>query len=110
MAQLCRDLFGVPISPAAVCCLQRKTATALEPIARAAHAHVAGKPANVDETGWREGHKRSWLRVAVTASVTVFLLRRSLGRAVLGDLIRGDLGVLTTDRYPIYGHLAADRR
>src|SRR5829696_6522775 len=87
VAQLCRDLFGVPISPAAVCDLQRKTATALEPVARAAHVHVA-----------------------VTPSVTVFLVRLSRGRAVLDDLIRGDLGVLTTDRYPAYGHLAADRR
>ncbi|QEL15462.1 IS66 family transposase [Limnoglobus roseus] len=110
VAQLCRDLFGVPISPAAVCDLQRKIATALEPVARAAHAHVAGRPANVDETGWREGRRRGWLWVAVTASVTVFLVRLSRGRAVLDDLIGGDLGVLTTDRYSAYGHLAADRR
>ena len=110
VAQLCRDLFGVPISPAAVGDLQRKTATALEPVARAAHVHVAGRPASVDETGWREGRRRGWLWVAVTASVTVFLIRLSRGRAVLDDLIRGDLGVLTTDRYPASGHLAADRR
>lgn len=64
----------------------------------------------MDETGWREGRKRGWLWVAVTASVTVFLIRLSRGRAVLDDLIRGDVGVLTTDRYPAYGHLAADRR
>ena len=64
----------------------------------------------MDETGWREGKKRGWLWVAVTASVTVFLVRLSRGRAVLDDLIRGDLGVLTTDRYPAYAHLAADRR
>ena len=77
VARLCGDLFGVPISPAAVCDLQHKTAAALEPVVREAHAHVAGKPANVDETGWREGRKRGWLWVAVTASVTVFLVRLS---------------------------------
>ncbi len=110
VARLCRDLFGVPISPAAVCDLQRKTAAALEPVIREAHEYVAGKPANVDETGWREGRKRSWLWVAVTASVTVFLVRLSRARTVLADLIPGDMGVLTTDRYPAYGHLAADRR
>jgi transposase len=75
VARLCRDLFGVPISPAAVCDLQRKTAAALESVVREAHAHVAGKPANVDETGWREGRRRGWLWVAVTAGVTVFLVR-----------------------------------
>jgi transposase len=110
VAQLCGDLFGVPISPAAVCDLQHQTAAALEPVAREAHAHVAGMPANVDETGWREGNKRGWLWVAVTACVTVFLVRLSRARAVLADLIPGDLGVLTTDRYPAYDHLPADQR
>src|SRR4029453_3175910 len=110
VAQLCRDLFGVPISPAAVCDLQRKTATALEPVVRDPQAHIAGKPANVDETGWREDRKRGWLWVAVTASVTVFLVRLSRARAVLGDLIVGRPGVLTTDRYPVYDHLSLGQR
>ena len=110
VAQLCPDLFGVPIGPAAVCDLQRTTAAALEPVVRAAHAHVAGKPANVDETGWREGRKRGWLWVAVTAGVTVFLVRLSRARAVLAELIPGQPGVLTTDRYPAYDHLPADER
>ncbi len=110
VARLCGDLFGVPISPAAVCDLQHKTAAALEPVVREAQAHLAGKPANVDETGWREGGKRGWLWVAVTASVTVFLVRLSRGRKVLTDLIPGGPGVLTTDRYPAYDHLPAHRR
>jgi transposase len=109
-ARLMGDLFGVPIGPAAVCDLQRETAAALEPVVRAAHAHVTGKPANVDETGWREGRKRGWLWVAVTAGVTVFLIRLSRARAVLADLIPGKPGVLTTDRYPAYDHLPADQR
>jgi transposase len=110
VARLCGDLFGVPISPAAVCDLQHKTAAALEPVVREAHAHVAGKPANVDETGWREGRKRGWLWVAVTTGVTVFLVRLSRARKVLGELIVGRPGVLTTDRYPAYDHLPADQR
>jgi transposase len=110
VARLCGDLFGVPISPAAVCDLQHKTAAALEPVVRVAHAHVAGKPANVDETGWREGCKRGWLWVAVTAGVTVFLIRLSRARKVLGELIEGRPGVLTTDRYPVYDHLPVGQR
>lgn len=105
VSQICGDLFGLAIGPAGVCNLQRKTATALEPIAAATHAHVTGKPANVDETGWREGGKRGWLWVAVTACITVFLVRPSRGRKVLSDLIPGNPGVLTTDRYPAYDHL-----
>jgi transposase len=110
VARLCQDLFGVPISPAAVCDLQRQTAAALELVALEAHAHIAGRPANVDETGWREGRRRGWLWVAVTASVTVFLVRLSRARAVLADLIPGGPGVLTTDRYPAYDHLPVDKR
>lgn len=110
VARLCRDLFGVPISPAAVCDLRHKTAAALESVTREAYSHVAGKPANVDETGWREGRRRGWLWVAVTASVTVFLVRLSRARGVLADLIPGDLGVLTTDRYPVYDHLPLNQR
>lgn len=110
IARLMRDLFGVPISPAAVCKLQHQTAGALEPITAQAHAHVTGRPANVDETGWREGRTRGWLWVAVTAAVTAFLVRLSRGRKVLAELIPGTAGVLTTDRYPVYDHLACGQR
>jgi transposase len=110
VARLCNDLFGVPISPAAVCDLQRETAAALEPVTREARAYVAGKSANVDETGWRESGKRGWLWVAMTDRVTVFLVRLSRARKVLSELIGGEPGVLTTDRYPAYGHLSANRR
>jgi transposase len=110
IARLCRDLFAVPISPAAVCDLQAKTADALESVVREVHTHIAGFPANVDETGWREGRTRGWLWVAVTARVTVFLVRLSRARKVLGELITGPPGVLTTDRYPAYDHLPVGRR
>jgi transposase len=110
IARLLRDLFGVPIGPAVICKLQHQTADALEPVAAQARAHATGKPANVDETGWREGGNRGWLWVAVTATVTVFLVRLSRGRKVLADLIPGTAGVLTTDRYPAYDHLACGRR
>ena len=110
VARLMGDLLGVPISPAAVCDLQHRTAAALGPVHAEAQAHVAGRPANVDETGWREARKRSWLWVAVTATLTVFLIRPSRGRKVLGELIPGGLGVLTTDRYGAYAHLDPGRR
>ena len=110
VARLLGDLGGVPVSPAAVCDLQRRTAAALAAVAAEAHAHVAGRPANVDETGWRQGRARAWLWVAVTATPTVSLVRPSRGRKVLGELIPGELGVLTTDRFPAYGHLDPGRR
>ncbi|MBN9119575.1 MAG: IS66 family transposase [Planctomycetes bacterium] len=110
VSQICNDLFGLSIGPAAACDLPYKTARALEPVVAGVHADLAGKPANVDETGWREGGKRAWLWVAVTAGVAAFVIRRSRARKVLGELIPGVPGVLTTDRYPVYDHFEADRR
>ena len=42
-------------------------------------------PANVDETGWREWNRRGWLWVAVTACVTVVLVRLPRARRVGDD-------------------------
>jgi transposase len=109
VSRLLGDLFGVPISPAAVCKLQHQTAAALETIVAEAHAHVVGRNANVDETSWEENRKTIWLWTAVAQWVTVFLLRPSRARVVLGELIPGPLGVLTTDRLSVYDHLDKDK-
>jgi transposase len=105
VARLLRELFGVPISPAAVCKLQHRTAAALEPVVAEVQAHLIGQKANVDETTWVEGRKSAWLWTAVTRWVTAFVLRPSRGRAVLKELIPGKPGLLTTDRYAVYDHL-----
>ena len=110
VARLMGDVLGVPISPAGVCGLQRKIAAALGPVAAEAQAHVAGRPVSVDETSWRQARNRVWLWVAVTATLTVFLIRPSRGRKVLGELAPGEIGVATTDRYGAYAHLDPGRR
>jgi transposase len=110
VSQVLGDLFGLPISPAAVCDLQAKTAAALGPIHAEAVAYTRTRPANVDETGWRQGRDRAWLWAAVTATVTAFLIRLTRGRAAFDDLVGPAPPVLTTDRYGVYTHLPADRR
>ena len=59
--------------------------------------------AHLDETGWREGRTRAWLWVAVTAWVTVFVVRPSRGakvaQALLGERF---CGILLTDRWSAY--------
>jgi len=110
VSQLFDDLFGRPISPAMVCKLQRKTAAALRPIADEALVYTRGHPANVDETGWKEGHTRAWLWVAVTTFVVAFLIRTSRGRTAFDDLRCGSTAVHTTDRYPVYTHLPEHKR
>jgi transposase len=110
VSQVFADLFGLSISPAAVCDLQRKTAAALQPIAAEALTYTRGRPANVDETSWTEAAKPAWVWVAVTELVVAFLIRRGRDRSAFDDLVGDSAAVLTTDRYSVYTHLPAARR
>lgn len=108
--QAMNDLFGLPISPAAVCDLQKRTAAALAPIHTAALDHTRTQPANVDETGWKQGRDKAWLWVAVTTLVTAFVIRPRRNRAAFDDLVGPRPPTLTTDRFPVYFHLPGDKR
>ena len=110
VSQALGDLFGLPISPAAVCDLQAKTAAALGPAHAGALAYTRTRPANVDETGWKQGRVKAWLWAAVTATVTAFLIRLTRGRAAFDDRVGPAPPVLTTDRYGVYTHLPGDKR
>ena len=110
VSQVLADLFGLTISPAAVCDLQRKTAAALQPIAAEALTYTRGRPANVDETSWTEAANPAWLWVTVTEFVVAFLIRRGRDRCAFDDLVGNSSAVLTTDRYSVYTHLPTDRR
>jgi transposase len=110
VARLCGELFGVPISSAGVCKLQHATASALEPVAQEIQAHVVGKPANVDETGWRQNAARAWLWVAVSRRVSALVIGPSRRRENLSALIPGELGVVTADRFGAYDHLKGAAR
>lgn len=109
-ARLLGDLFGVPISPAAVCKLQHRTTDALEPVAAELQAQLPGRAANVDETGWFQHGKRRWLWAAVTGAASVFVVGPTRSRKGLSALVGGEPGVLTTDRYPVYDHLSGRAR
>lgn len=109
-SQLFADLFGLPLSPAAVCKLQHRTADALKPVAEQALMYTRGQPANVDETGWTQGRNRAWLWVAATTLVVAFLIRKTRGRSAFDDLRGGSTAIHTTDRYPVYTHLDKHRR
>jgi transposase len=110
VSRLFDDLFGLPLSPAMVCKLQRQTAAALHSITEQARIYTRGQPANVDETGWKQGNTRAWLWVAVTTLVVAFLVRRTRGRSAFDDLRGGSTQVHTTDRYPVYTHLKKHKR
>ena len=110
VSRLFDDLFGLPLSPAMVCKLQHQTAAALRPVAEEALIYTRGQPANVDETGWKEGRTQAWLWAAVTTLVVAFLIRKTRGRSAFDDLRGGSAQVHTTDRYPVYTHLPKHKR
>ena len=108
---LCADLFSVPICSGTICQLEQQTTAALAPVVEDLRQHIKTKHANLDETGWRQGGKRAWLGVAVTALVTVFHIARSRGGAVARGLLGPGLHwVVTSDRFSAYKWLPLQRR
>src|SRR5262249_28858472 len=98
------DLFGLPMSLGTIPHLEQATVQAVAAPVAAAQAYIRMQPvAHLDETGWREGRARAWLWVAVTAWVTVFVVRRSRGAKVVQELLgQRFCGILVTDRWSAY--------
>jgi transposase len=102
--QVMADLCGLPLSVGTLVNLERATVQAVaEPVAEA-RAYVQPQPtAYLDETGWREGQQRAWLWTAVTAWVTVFVVRLSRSGKVAQELLGEQFwGYLVTDRWSAY--------
>jgi transposase len=107
----CADPFSAPICSGTICQLERQTTVARAPVVEGLREHIKTQRANMDETGWREGGKRAWLWVAVTALVTAFHIARSRGGAVARSPPGPGLHwVVTSDRYSAYQRLARRRR
>lgn len=112
--QLLHDSFGVTVSLGALSDLEQATSVALaEPVAEA-RAYVRSQAdVHADETSWRQGNgpRKGWLWTAVTATVTVFLLRLARSAAVAKELLGEHFaGVLHSDRWSAYNWLANARR
>jgi transposase len=83
--------------------LEAQTSAALAPVYEEAH-HAAQKAprANFDETGWREGRKKAWLWVMVTAALTIFRIDRHRDQDAFKALAGRFKGVLSSDRWRTY--------
>ncbi len=111
VARVMEWLFGLPIGPASVCELERRTAEAPAPIHAEVVEHIRELPADVDETSWRQGRDRGWLWTATTRRLAAFRVAASRGRDAFAELMgRSPPWVVTSDRYSAYSHLPAERR
>jgi transposase len=109
---LLEDCFGVDLALGSICPLEQATSEAMAPAVEEAKAYVQEQStANMDETGWREDHHRAWLWTAVTAWVSVFLIRASRGSKVVRELLGQTFsGIVGSDRWSAYSFLPLRRR
>ncbi len=97
--QLLEDVFALPVCAAQVCALEHETAGLLQPVVDTLHKHVRTLPANVDETGWRQGTDKAWLWVAVTNWVTVYQVAATRSAKEWKELLGESYDqILTSDR------------
>jgi transposase len=101
------DLFRLPLRVGTLANLAQATVQALAAPVAEARGDVQQPPAAyLDETGWREGPHRAWLWTAVTAWVTVFVVRRSrrgkVAQELLGERLWGWLVPARWSAYPWY--------
>ena len=98
------DLFGVQLGLGTIANLEQATVRAVANPVTEARIYVQQQSvAYLDETGWREGQQRAWLWTAVTACVTVFVIRLSRGGKVAQELLGERFwGWLVTDRWSAY--------
>jgi len=110
--QLLQDLWQVRVSLGAVVRQEQAQSAALAPVVEEARAAVVeAAVVNMDETGWREEQRRAWLWTAVTGALTVFLINRSRGGAVVEALLGSAFtGVVGSDRWSAYSRFPAERR
>lgn len=105
--QVMSDFFQADLSLGSISTLEQRTSQAIQAPVQAAHAYVKQQPVvHLDETGWFEGHQRTWLWVAATAEVTVFLIRPSRGGSVVQELLSAAFtGIVLSDRWSAYNRL-----
>lgn len=97
-------LGGIAMSLGTIPQLAQATGQAVAAPGADAQTYVGAQPrVHLDETGWRAGHTRAWLWVAVTAGITVCVVRLSRGaqgaQARWGERV---CGIVVTARWRAY--------
>jgi len=110
--ELLATLYQVEVGLGSIAALAAQVSAALAAPVAEAQAAVQTEPVvNVDETSWSEQTRRCWLWTAVTALVTVFLLRPSRSSASAKDLLGATYaGIVGSDRFSGYSWIATKQR
>lgn len=111
VACLMLDLFGVEMGTGSVSACEKKLSHALAtPVDEAREYVQAQAVVHADETGWREGHKKAWLWVAVSSLVTIFMIHAHRSQEAAKTLLGAFAGILVSDRYNAYNPWELCRR
>jgi transposase len=99
--QIAGDLFGLSIATGMVSKLERQSATVLEAPYNEVALDVHDAPAaSIDDTSWREDHRKAQLWVVVTALTTVFTIAAKRSAAVAKAILGSQPNqVVTSDRH-----------
>jgi transposase len=110
--EILRTLGHLEVSLGSIAPLEQTVSAAVAaPVAEAQAAVQAQPVVNVDETSWQEQTQRCWLWVAVSALVTVFLVRPSRGSRSAKELLGAAYaGIVGSDRWSGYTWLSLRQR
>jgi len=105
-------LFHLDLGLGSITALEQQVSAAVAGPVGEAQQFVQAQPvANADETSWKEGIARHWLWVAVTALVSVFVVRPTRGSQGAKDLLGPTYpGIVGSDRWSGYTWIAPTHR
>jgi transposase len=112
MQEMTEAVFHVNISLGSIPAQEQQVSQALAEPVEEAYRHVQKQPAvNLDETGWHELTKNTWLWVCTTPQVSVFRLANTRGAKGAEHLLGDDYaGIVGSDRYTAYNWLDPAKR
>jgi transposase len=109
--ELMRELFGARISTGTVDAIVARAGDALEvPYMELNRALKRAGRLNVDETGWRLQGRRRTLWGAFTDRIAVYRICENRHEDHARELLDGNQGIITSDRWWAYDHLPLARR
>jgi transposase len=110
-ASFCREILGIDFSVGEICQIEQMVTTAVAPAVEEAAVYVQSCDLNIDETSWKEQRKRRTLWTMVTTQLSVFVVTKGRGVAVLKALV-GEWysSILTSDRAKVYDSYPLRRR